>query len=232
MSCLYVCLVSSVPRLQEHNWQSGLAEPKQGETGGKGRQQCLPLHPLRPHLLRLLHHRPHGEIHQEGARGDSLWKLLCRVCREKMVRINKNISTMYISCFLQLGWCLGRGFRFFYLVYQPRLDRALSLFQQPWQYSDCWQSGSLQFFVHGVPLGFPLHCLLLEGHFQWPVSITSQSSKMAGSQGSPVFEILGLLRMTQSTKAFSDEVGESSRTWWLVLWQKLILVFICLIGDV
>ena len=39
--------------------------------------------------------------------------------------------------------------------------------------------------------------------------------------------------MTQSTKAFSAEVGESSRTWWLAPWQKLLLVFICfyLLGD-
>ena len=65
-------VVSSSQLLQEHYRKSSFAETKGREAGGKGRQQCLPLHPLRPHLLRLLHRRPYGEVHQEGAGGDPL----------------------------------------------------------------------------------------------------------------------------------------------------------------
>ena len=86
LSCL--SQMQYVPLLQERKWKSNFAESKGGETGWKGRQQCLPIHSLCPNLLRLLHHCPHGEVHQEGARGYSLWKLLCRVRGEKMVRKN------------------------------------------------------------------------------------------------------------------------------------------------
>ena len=42
-------VVSSAQLLQEHYRQSSFAERKGGEAGGKGRQQCLPLHHLCPH---------------------------------------------------------------------------------------------------------------------------------------------------------------------------------------
>ena len=109
----------SVPLFQERNWKSNFAESKGGETGWKGRQQCLPLHPLRPHLLRLLHRRPHGEVHQAGERGDPLWKLLRRVRGEKMVRHNIVVTRQSCVFWVLETWFIG-NWEFCWWPSQPR----------------------------------------------------------------------------------------------------------------